>query len=133
MRRLGIWIVMAYLLALFALFAIAIYLAVFVLGGSLYPILCYTTWLLIVLSAAILLLLRSRWAMLAVGLLAVLQTVSLLVYVGTDPVPFIDSSDTDAVVTMLPLTYIWTPLALLGTTGAALLYTAWLWRSGVLR
>jgi hypothetical protein len=131
MRRLGVWLVTAYLLMLLALGAI--YLSVFGVGGSLYRVLCQTTYLLIELSATILLLLRIRWAAVAVGLLVALQAVSFWAYVDADPVPFIVPSGTDAVVTVVPLTYIWTPLALLGATLGSFLYTAWLWRAGELR
>jgi hypothetical protein len=131
MRRLGVRLVTVYLLMLLALGAI--YLSVFGVGGSLYAVLCQTTYLLIGLSATILLPLRIRWAAVAVGLLAAVQAVSFWAYINADPATFIILSGTDTLLTVVRLAYIWTPLALLGATLVSFLYTAWLWRVGELR
>lgn len=122
---------MAFLLVLLTL--AAAYLSAAIAGGSVYLILGQTTALLTVLSSVILLLFLSRWAVLTIGLLAVLQASSYLAYVGAQTPTFVNPSGSDTVVYAVSVTHMFGPLVLMGATGAALLYAAWLWRSGVLR
>jgi hypothetical protein len=126
----GVWIVTAYLLVLLALGML--YLAAAVGGGSLPFIIERMVAVSVVLSSAVFLLSRSRWAVLAIGTLAVTQARSYLAYFAESGTHFMQVQGSDTVVHVVSFTYVQGPLVLMGATGGALLYAAWLWRRGVL-
>jgi hypothetical protein len=66
--------------------------------------------------------------LLPVGLLAVGQATSLLVYLPAELSTFINPQGSDTIT----LTYILVPLVLFAATIAVLFYSVWLWRRGVL-
>lgn len=126
----GVWIVTAYLLVLLALGVL--YLATAIEGGSVRSIVVLVVGVLLALLSTIFLLAGSHWAVLAIGALAVMQASSYLVYFATTGTSFMQVRGSDTVVHVFSFTYVLGPLVLMGATGAALLYTAWLWRRGVL-
>jgi hypothetical protein len=129
-RPIGVWIVTAYLLVLLA--PGVLYLVAAVERGSAQFIVASMAAVLVVLSSAIFLLASSRWAALAIGVLAVMEAASYLAYLGTSGTHFIQVRGSDTVVHVVSFAYILGPLVFMGATGGALLYTAWLWRRGVL-
>ena len=130
-RPVGVWIVVAYLLVVLALGVVLLSTAM--QGGNIPGTLKITAVMLIVISSAILLLARNRWAVPAIGLLAALQAGSYLAYLNAEGTLFVNLRGSDTVVHVFAITYNFAPLVLLGATCTALLYTVWLWRSGILR
>jgi hypothetical protein len=128
-RPIGVWIAAAYLLALLAL--LVIYLRMFVSFDSLSGSLVCMIVLLIVPSAVILLLCLSPWAVLATAALAAILTGNYLSSLGFDASRVMAPVDTSDTVVFLIEDNL-APLMFLAPTVAVALYTAWLWRRGVL-
>ena len=123
-RPIGVWIATAYLFAQFALITLYLYLFVSIEGGTILSLLKCAAAVLTMLLGVILLLALSRWAVLTIGLLAALQATSLLEYLTADSSTFIDTQGSDTILV---------PLVISAATITVFLYSAWLWRGGVLR
>jgi hypothetical protein len=122
-RPVGVWIAVAYLLAL------SVVAVVVTLGTP--------SWGRVVLLAVILLpaigllLILSRWTILPLGALAMLQVSDYTAYLMFDTSRAISRPLSD--VAVYAIHYNITPLVYLAGTLAVLLYTAWPWRAGILR
>jgi hypothetical protein len=133
-RPIGVWIATAYLLVLQALVVLWLMNAP-TWGGSLFIVQALAAFL--PLLSTILLLFLNRWAVLTIGALTAFQVASYVAYLGSNPSHEIERiiermGSANTVVYVYSIQYNVAPLVLLAVTVAVLLYTAWLWRRGVL-
>ncbi len=119
-RPIGVWIAMAYLLGLLAL---AVFWALTA------PIVPIAFSVLLLCLSVVLLSSLNRWAVLATAALAAMQVGSYL-SANSSPVPEPLGSANTIVVS---IQYNLVPLVFLAATIAVALYTAWIWRRGVLK
>ena len=125
-RPIGVWIAVAYLLALVAL-------AVVNLAASISGTLPFVALALIVLLSSVgLLFSLSRWAVLPIAVQTALQVWGYLTHLVSDQSRAIEPL-LSAGIAVYAIQYNLAPLVYLAGSLAVFLYTAWLWRAGILR